>query len=188
LQYQASLLTHVKALIVDALPGFQINATMDMIADRLAKDGKGFLQDALNIALDDAHQYIFYPGIYKTNTLSAMGSEAYADITMVFGLHIFDLVKTLDRLENTGEKAEAFLKCLADSTKVGMLKLLKDGPMYGSQLAEKLNCTGANISHHMSAMLSLGIVHLEKENNRVYLHLDKEAIGHLFDDAKGLFL
>ena len=188
LGYAAALFSQTERLIKDMLPAFEITTTMDYVAECIEKDSAGFLRDNFNVTLDDTHLCCaFYPGLYETNSLSAWGTD-YTDVTVIIGLHVFDMAKILAHMESSDEKAELFLKALSDSTKLGILKLLKDSPMYGSQLAEKLNCTAANISHHTSALLTLGIVRMEKENNRVYFHLNRETISQCLDDAKGLFL
>jgi len=187
LSYMTLLLSQVKKLINDKLPDFQLTSVMRPIYTQFENNSDAFLFDKLNIKLDDTHIYSIYPGIYKPNTLSSWGTE-YTDISVIFGMHLLDIIDTLDQMESNDEKTELFLRALSDNTKLSILKLLKDGPMYGSQLAEKLNCTGANISHHTSTLLTLNLVHYEKENNRVYLHLNKDDICRYLDDAKELFL
>lgn len=187
LNYTTVLLGQIENLINNILPDFQLDSIMSHIYHQFEKDSKAFLLNNLNIILDDTHVYSIYPGIYKPNTLSSWGTE-HTDISVIFGIHLLDIIDVLDQMETNDEKTELFLKALSDNTKLSILKLLKDGPMYGSQLAEKLNCTGANISHHMSPLMSLNLVHIEKENNRVYYHLNKEIICQYLDDAKGLFL
>jgi len=189
LQYATELLGQVEQLINQKLPDFnkEITALTSYLSSELETRGMAFLRDSLNITLDDKHVYQVYPGIYAQNSISFRWT-GFTDVLIIVGLHIFDFIKTFDELGSDSEKAELFLKCLSDNTKLSILKLLKDGPMYGSQLAEKLDCTGANISHHMSSLISLDMVYVRKENNRAYLHLNKDVICQYLDDAKGLFL
>jgi len=188
-QYATELLDQAKQLITHKLPDFdkEMTTITNYLSTELETKGLTFLLDNFNITLDDRHIYQIYPGLYLQNGLSFRGTGC-TDLLIIIGMHIFDFIKIFDELGSNTEKAEMFLKCLSDSTKLNILKLLKDGPMYGSQLAEKLNCTSANISHHMSSLLSLDIVFVRKENNRAYLHLNNEVICQYLDDAKGLFL
>jgi len=186
--YISALFAQITALIHTKLPEFeeQIKSQTKRISTELAKDSKGFLYNNFHVSLDDGYTYSIYPGIFQVNSASLWGvglSECY----VVIGLHILDLISTLNSLDNSAEAAEEFLKCLSDSTKLGILKLLKDGSMYGAQLAEKLNCTSSNISHHMNTLLNLDLISIQQEKNRVYLHLNKDAIHKHLDDAKGLF-
>ena len=66
--------------------------------------------------------------------------------------------------------------------------MLKDNPMYGSQIAEKLNLTTATISHHMSTMLKLHLVYAEKKNNRVYFGLDQAHLKQMLDNVQKLLV
>lgn len=95
---------------------------------------------------------------------------------LLLGSVYSNLEELCDNAELDDTKTTQFLNCLSDSTKQAILKLLKQEPLYWSQLAEKLSCTGANISQHMSTLSDLGVVYIKKENTRVYYHLDKDVI------------
>lgn len=183
--YYVTLTSQVTELIIGLRPNIVAESTPLM--DRLNVELESLVQDEFNVTLDDKQLYTVHPGIYRVNSASIM-SVGYGELAhFTIGIHILDFREIFMDTKTAGENAESFLKCISDSTKLGILKLLKDGPMYGTQLAEKLNCSGANISHHASALLSLGIVHFEKENNRMYIHLDKEKIIRHIDDLKELF-
>ena len=185
LNYYTALISQVTQLIIGLRPN--IIAEVTPLMDRLNTELESIVQDQFNITLDDKHMFFVYPGIYKVSSAAIMGAGYSEHAPFTIGLHILDFREIFMDTKTAGEDAEAFLKCISDNTKLSILKLLKDGPMYGTQLAEKLNCTGANISHHASALLSLGIVHFEKENNRMYIHLDKEKIIRHIDNLKELF-
>jgi len=185
LGYYTAITTQVKELILAHRPN--IIAEMTPLMDRMNTEAQTIVRDEFNVTLDDKQLYSVYPSIYRVNSASLM-TVGYAEkAPFTIGFHMLDLNDLFKDTKTAGEDAEAFLKCISDSTKLSILKLLKDSPMYGSQLAEKLSCTGANISHHASALLSLGLVHYEKENNRIYIHLDKEKIIRHIDDLKELF-
>jgi len=187
-RYTNALLAQTKDLILDFMPGIdeEIVALMEKLTEMLENGGKGLLDEA-NITLDDKHSFIIYPGIYKVNTFSIWGMGFSDYYNMCVGKHCLAITKLFKEEKNEDKETEAFLKCLSDNTKLSILKLLKEGPMYGGQLAEILECTAANISHHASALLSLGIIRMEKESNKIYMHLDKEKIIQHIDDLKGLF-
>jgi len=185
LNYYTTLISQITELIIGLRPN--IIAEVTPLMNRLSTEIESIVKDEFNVTLDDKHFFMVYPGIYKVNSASLMGAGYNECAPFTVGFHILDFKEIFEETKIVGEDAEAFLKCISDSTKLGILKLLKEGPMYGTQLAEKLNCTGANISHHTSALLTLGIVHYEKKNNRIYIHLDKEKILRRIDDLKELF-
>jgi len=187
-----TLLTHVTSLVIEKMPAFKpsIESFMGKLSNELDTKGKAFFTENFNITISesDTSTEIFdiYPGIYTVSSVHVWGL-GYAGPFIAFGFGVLEAKKIYSKEKSGGEKAEQFLKLLSDNTKLSILKLLKDGPMYSSQLAEKLNCTSANISYHMSQLLTLDVLTVEKENNRIYLHLNKDGICNLLDDAKGLF-
>jgi len=187
LGYATALLAQVESLIKQKYSTTELTAIMDTIKSNFETDSIAFLRDSFNIVLDDTHKLMVYPSLYKVNSLSAWGTCLTDSINILIGLHILELIEIFKDAEADNNRTESFIKSISDNTKLSILKLLKDNPMYGSQLAEKLNCTSANISHHTSELLSLGVLHVEKENNRVYLHLNNDVINQYLDDAKSLF-
>lgn len=165
----------------------QIKSFMDSIEARILAEGADFLKESFNTSLGTDLFYQIYPGVYQANTLIVNVSGLFEPY-IIIGLNAFQLRKTYDSTESAQEKAAQFLKILSDDTKQTILQLLKSEPLYGSQLAEKLNCTAANISHHMTALINLDVIYTIKKNNRIYFHLKKETISKHFDAAKELFL
>lgn len=76
-------------------------------------------------------------------------------------------------------KVKKLLKLLADEKRFEMIQLLGKKPWYGHELAEALNITPPTISYHISSMMELGLIFLEKESNRTYYHLDKDKLKQL---------
>ena len=187
--YTQDLLAQIRALICQLWPDMT-NTTaplMDFLASKIATDSEAFLHDQFNITINttlDNDIYVLYPGLYDVNSCRFWSTGYTNIVNAIFGMHVFDMAEAFKDADGS---SEAFLKCLSDNTKLNILKLLKQGPMYGSQLAEKLNCTSANISHHASSLLSLGVIRMEKESNRLYLYLNKEKIHQYIEDLKALF-
>lgn len=81
--------------------------------------------------------------------------------------------------EDMKEKQEhnlKILKMLSDSSKFEILTYIKDKSAYGSELAKHLGLTTATVSHHMSALLSVGLVSMETKESRVYYSGNTKAI------------
>jgi DNA-binding transcriptional ArsR family regulator len=165
----------------------QIKSFIGSIEARIKTDGADFLKENFNTSLGTDLNYHIYPGVYQANTLIVNVSGLFEPY-IIIGLNAFELRKTYDSTVSAQEKAAQFLKILSDDTKQAILRLLKSEPLYGSQLAEKLSCTAANISHHMTALINLDVIYTIKKNNRIYFYLNKETICKHFDAAKELFL
>ena len=187
--YTHAIFAHMKELLKQKLPEFigGFVAFSDYLEKELAAHNSAFFLDKIGITINDDQMYHIYPRIYMEAAIS-LWLTGYNEPLLLVGKHVFTILDMVENDTSRREDAIAFIKCLADDTKRTILQLLKDGPMYGSQLAEKLNCTSANISHHMTALLKLGVIYVEKENNRVYFHLKNEAICQHLEDAKGMFM
>jgi len=186
--YAQALLQHAEGLLKAKVGEYtkDIRAHMDILErDWLANDAAN-IKSILGFEINDGLLYNIYPGIYQTNSIRLTAtpiSEPY----IIMGMGVLALKEVYDNAETDNEKAAQFLKCLSDGTKQTILQLLKNESLYGGQLAEKLNCSSANISQHMSALSNLGVIRYKKENNRVYFELNKDVIHSYLETAKGLF-
>lgn len=77
--------------------------------------------------------------------------------------------------------AFSVLKLLSDKSKFEILSYTKEKPAYGSELAKHLNLTTATISHHMTGLVTAGLVEMKKEENRIYYLANKKVLGDVLD-------
>jgi len=75
------------------------------------------------------------------------------------------------------DRCAALLKALADPTRLRIVEALCDGPKNVSDVATLLEIDLANVSHHLRALRSAGLVHTEREGKFVYYSLDASVIG-----------
>lgn len=184
--YIDNLVAQVTTIIQEALPNLQndIDTHMDFIQNQFDISGLGLLTKILGVELEQGLYYV-YPSL---SIGVAIRSSICKPMEMHFGLHLFSLLKLRETNSTSSEQAEVFLKLIADATKFGIVMLLRDKPMYGTQLAETLNCTNANISHHTNALLDNNIITVRKENSRLYYDLNKESILDRLESVKNLFM
>ena len=76
-----------------------------------------------------------------------------------------------------------FGRAVSDPMRIRILALLveEERPMYGQELAERLNVTPQTISHHLSILKNGGLIREARENAYRYYSLDTERIQHLRD-------
>ena len=185
--YMIKLIEQTITLYKEKLPIFSeaISACMSYIESQLVENGAQFFKDKLRLTISDEFIYTLCPSVYLID--SCMLTSIRWDFRLIFGVHFFDKINLLaNRVESTNEGVQDFLKCIADNTKLSIIQILKGEPMYGSQLAEKLNLTTATISHHMSTMLKLHLVYGEKKNNKVYFNLDQERLKQMLENVQKL--
>ena len=100
--------------------------------------------------------------------------------------------------ENTTELSSDEMKqlvmlgrALSDLTRIRILGLLGQRPMYGQELAQVLDVTPPTISHHLQSLVMAGLVKVRREDNFRYYELDGEGLQRLAEStqhiAKSLF-
>ena len=187
--YAHALLKHVEELIKNKIKDYtdEIVNHMNFVENQLlTKQGVLLDEPKVDISAEDGLEYHIYPSVHQAISLTMSTSSLFSPYVLI-GMGIYSMKDLSDGTDVEKERAIQFLKCLGDSTKQSILQLLKKESLYGSQLAEKLNCTGANISQHMHGLAKLDVVSLRKENNRVYFYLNKEAIHKHLDVVKEIF-
>lgn len=79
-----------------------------------------------------------------------------------------------DRMDS--EELIAVLKAISDKSRLEILLSLRESPMYGQEIAEKLGITPATVSHHMNTLMVRNLVTIKKQDGRGYFHLNQEGV------------
>lgn len=75
-------------------------------------------------------------------------------------------------------------RALSDPTRIRILGLLAERPMYGQELAKVLDVKPPTVSHHMTPLVNAGLVHIRKENNYHYYELDSSGLEQLAESTQ----
>jgi DNA-binding MarR family transcriptional regulator len=75
-------------------------------------------------------------------------------------------------------------RALADPTRIRILGLLAERPMYGQELAKVLDVKPPTVSHHIAPLVMAGLVRVRRENNYHYYELDSDGIQHLAESTQ----
>jgi len=75
-------------------------------------------------------------------------------------------------------------RALSDPTRIRILGLLAERPMYGQELAKVLDVKPPTVSHHLAPLVMAGLVRVRRENNYHYYELDSEGIQHLAESTQ----
>ncbi len=80
-----------------------------------------------------------------------------------------------ENLENASKLSSEEMKllvimgrALADPTRIRILGLLAERPMYGQELAQVLDVKPPTVSHHIAQLEMAGLVRIRRENNYHY--------------------
>lgn len=160
---------------------------MNFIEENLNNYGVDFLKSNCNITLNQSSTLDIYPSIFNSNAISVYRVSDTKD-NLIFGINFFDLSYLLKQYKCNDKHLLSVLKALSDKSKLQILVALKNDTLYAGQLADKLQITNATISHHMSNLLTLNLVHVEKNNTKVYYSIRKDKISQYIDNLRDLLL
>ncbi len=68
------------------------------------------------------------------------------------------------------------MKALSDSSKLSVLRSLKESSKYNMEIAQQLGLTAATMSHHLNVLLSCGFVGIKRQGNRIYYYPQTDAL------------
>ncbi len=80
------------------------------------------------------------------------------------------------------------LKALGDKSRFDILSILTSGSKYNLEIAEQMGLTTATMSHHMSILLSCGLVNVTKKNGRVHYNINKKTVENFIKAIELRFL
>lgn len=180
-------------LIIEAITIFkneinEIDPNLLNFAQQLKKHQEEFKQYIKNHQIKWSDSVDVYPSLVNFQIVSYIGREYFdRSLTIFYGIGV-DLKYALNYKIVDSAKQTNFLKALADPSKYEILKLLKNKPMYGQEIANKLKLKTPTVSYHMDVLLNLGIINVSKENNRIYFSLNTNAICEYLDEIKKDFI
>ena len=129
------------------------------------------------------------PGIFLPSTISifvrveddGLFSTPYIYTVGILFDDDFHIGVSAEDMKEKQEHNLKILKMLSDSSKFEILSYIKDKSAYGSELAKHLSLTTATISHHMSALLSAGLITMETKEAKVYYRGNTKAIEEVLE-------
>lgn len=104
------------------------------------------------------------------------------------GIYFHKLLEFTNCNAIDGEQLSLILKALADKSRLEILKLLKDGPSYNLEIAQKLSLSTATVSHHTTALVLRNLLTLEKKGGYTYYHVNKKSIELLLQQIEAYLI
>lgn len=163
--------------------------------ERTLKDSNiaEFISERIGIELEENPFGIgMRPSIFRPSTISLFArvedgglfSTPYIYTVGILFDDDFRIGVSGEDMKEKQEHSLKVLKMLSDSSKFEILSYIKDKSAYGSQLAKHLGLTTATISHHMSALMSAGLVTMDTKESKVYYKGNTKAIAEVLDYCK----
>jgi len=83
------------------------------------------------------------------------------------------------------DKTDAFFKAMADSKRVEILRMVKQGRRYGRELASHFKLTPATMFHHLRLLLTAGLLDVEEGGKKkLYYTLNTARLEELLDAVR----
>ena len=79
-----------------------------------------------------------------------------------------------------------FLRCIGESTRLQIIKLLADGERCVSEITKTLDREQPLVSHHLRALKQCNIVEERQEAQKVYYRLTDDRLARLVHDSEVL--
>lgn len=146
-----------------------------------------YLEETSHLELCIDSDYIIRPFLFGMDT--TLASELLSDRVFVYcGILRKELLTMLTEQRNSGDDIYEAYRLLGDRTRFDILCYLRGRSAYGQELCEHFSLSRNTIHHHMSKMISSGLVTCIIDGNRTYYTLDKEAFSLLIHRQEELFL
>jgi ArsR family transcriptional regulator len=108
------------------------------------------------------------------------------DVVLVYGARPRETESSRSPIDSQTIKV---LKALADETRLRILQLLAERPLYGQQLAEALGVSHPTVSHHMAQLRIAGLTRTElaEDGSQTY-SVRPEALAQLCAELRAAFI
>ncbi|WFR57052.1 metalloregulator ArsR/SmtB family transcription factor [Anaerocolumna sp. AGMB13025] len=148
------------------------------------------LQDYTNIVWEyNAEGTYILPSIFCPQSISfSINDEEEKNPDLIRLGVILDSNLAFKHPEVDSEKLNTALKLLSDKSKFEILKLIKDKPAYGFEIANTLNLSTSTISYHMNSLIMANLIKIEKDANKIYYTTNKETVNRFLEDIRTLLL
>jgi DNA-binding transcriptional ArsR family regulator len=75
-------------------------------------------------------------------------------------------------------------RALSDPTRLRILALLTERPMYGQELAQALDVKPPTVSHHIAALVMAQLVRVKRENSYHFYELNSEGMQRIAESTQ----
>lgn len=166
------------------IPAFEkAKAAVEKPLEKLFKEyAKSDHKEFMKLASNCADNPVIYGTLIAPLTQAVSYSYGYE------GLMCGYLEKRRETPDSIKENMIRCSKSFGDKSKLDILCSLKTRSKYNLELADALNLSPSTTSHHMSILMSCGLVTVEKREGKVYYCLQKENIRAYIQEVERLLI
>ncbi len=141
------------------------------------------------IQIEFDHKDVLYvdPLLIEPNYM-ALNPGRGQEILLSVGIYFIELVTRSEEDQERFNRIIEQTKLLADASRLKIVMLLGERPMYLKELADHLELSSATVSHHLQNMINMELVqaNVTKKNRRVYYKLKSATFLELADTIQRL--
>ena len=136
-----------------------------------------FLSQNIGMEPGDIENYTLhiFPSLFSAGSIILNMDEDVKNIYVYIGACLPEGLNVKAMPIENSQMLEG-LKALSDKSKLAILAHIRDKRSYGQALAKETGLSTATISHHMSALINCGFIHMERVENRIYYQMDKDSV------------
>ena len=147
------------------------------------------IQTQLSVKWDISKDgYVIVPTIFLFLTLMISLKDRLQNRDVIRVGILFDHKINFGKQGIDSERINKFGKVISDKSKVEILKFINKKPAYGKEIAEALKLSTPTISHHVNALLELGLVETSVEANKIFYSMNREVVENILDEIKQYLL
>ncbi len=134
------------------------------------------------ISTDFSRDVIFYlaPQLMMPNALGFNYSRE-RKVALSIGIYYFELIDQVDAEQKRFDTIIEQTKLLSDPSRLRIVLMLQNGPMYLKELADNLGLSSATVSHHVQNMINHELLQINvgQNNRRIYYSLRRDRFLEL---------
>lgn len=159
------------------------NITKDLntaLKDNIKKHGINYVNQVINhiVKLENYDKIFLTTSAIKTLYIGdELGTR---NCYIIIGTDLKDVWSSMEKKDDIESNLE-LLRDLFESTRFKIIKLLLKKDYYVQEIANTLDLSKANVSYHMNFLLKSKVVTIEKDGQRNYYHINKDAIKNSYD-------
>ncbi len=157
---------------------------------------KGSLLDSKEIQIGKGQDAVVQPVIYSYSSISfrmedvvgaIFGTES-GKMQIQYGF-LCDWIHEFKK-ERYGSEETILrtLRALDDKTRIGILKALKQKPLFGNEIAKLTGLSPATVSHHMNELFGKNLIAIEKQGASFLYSLRTDTLTRFLEDFRQMLL
>lgn len=158
-----------KKLIVRVVDKFK-HASSDKFSE--------FMKNNMSIKKLLKKEYVIIPSVIQYNCVdyTYYDFDEYEKPIVQIGSLYFELAQLMKKHQNNEDRFQKAAKLLSDPIKFELLKICLEKPVYGQEIAQKMNLSSSVLSRYVQQLVAMNYVVVSFEDKKIYYKTNVEAV------------